>query len=365
MKQCSRSVGIDVHGAELVVCWLDLDTGQVAEGRFAHDTRGLRRLARFALEGASGLVQACYEAGQWGFELARKLAELGLPTAVIAPSLIPQRPGKRAKTDRRDARALAELFACGQLVEVTPPTPEEEAAREVVRSRDDARKALHAARQQLVKLLVRWGYQWTGPGRRWTQKYWAWVKGIALAESWAQRVLEECCLRVEQRQAELARADRLVREVGESERWREPVSRLRCYRGIDLLTAVALVTELYQVARFGSAREAMSWVGLVPSERSSGSRERRGGITKAGSKLIRRLLVEAGRHALRRPTVSAALARRREGQPAAVIVRADQAMTRLYRRYWHLLMNGKLPHVATVAVARELMGFVWAELRAA
>jgi len=365
MEQSTRFVGIDVHGKELVVCRLELSTGELEEGRFPHDGRGLGRLARWAVKGAAGGVQACYEAGQWGFELARKLTELGLPTAVVAPSLIPQRPGKKVKTDRLDAQKLAQYLAGGMLAEVAPPTAAEEAAREVVRSREDARKALHAAQQQLVKLLVRWGYQWPGPGKRWTQQYWAWVKGIRLGERWAQLVLEECCLRVEQRQAELARADRLVEELAASERWREPVGRLRCYHGIDTLTAVGLTTELYGVARFGSAPQAMSFVGLVPGERSSGERQRRGEITKAGNKLVRRLLVEAARHAAGRPRVSAALARRRRGQAADVIVRADRALTRLHQRYWHLVHRGKLPHVAVVAVARELMGFVWAELRAA
>jgi len=365
MEECSTYVGIDVHGKELVVCRLSVDTGELEEARFPHDGRGIRRLVKWSLKGVSGRVKACYEAGQWGFELQRKLVEEGLETVVVAPSRVPRQPGPGVKTDRVDARKLARLLSLGELVEVTPPTVEEEAAREVVRSREDARKALHAAQQQLVKMLVRWGYQWQERGKRWTQKYWAWVKGIRLPEEWAQRVLEECCLRVEQRQEELARADRLVEELGESEPFRGAVQRLRCYRGIDTLTAVGLVTELYQVVRFGSARQAMSFVGVVPRESSSGERQRRGGITKTGNQLVRRLLVEAARHASERPTVSQALARRRAGQSGEVIARADRAQTRLHRKYWRLVRRGKLAHVAVVAVARELMGFVWAELGAA
>lgn len=365
MGECSRFVGIDVHGQELVVCRLDAGTGEVAEARYPHDARGLRRLVRWATAGAEGAPQGCYEAGQWGFQLQRKLAAMGLAVIVVAPSRIARQAGPRVKCDRLDARRMAVLLSQGALTEVTAPTVSEEAAREVVRCREDARKALHAAQQQLVKLLVRWGHQWPAGRKRWTRAYWAWVREVELPAMWAQRVLEECCLRVSQRTEELARADGQVAELAEADGWREVVGRLRCYRGIDTLTAVGLATELYQVTRLGGPREAMSFVGLVPREESSGARERRGAVTKTGNKLVRRLLVEAARHAAGRNTVSVALRRRRAGQPAAAIARADRAQGRLHRKYWRLVQRGKQPHVAVVAVARELMGFVWAELRAA
>lgn len=364
MSESSTFVGIDVHKEELVVCLLDGLTGKLAEATYPNTKRGRERLVRWSGRESSGPALSCYEAGQWGFELQRELVGLGLACEVIAPSLIPRRPGDRIKTDRRDARRLAELLSKDELTAVAPPTLRQEAARELCRSREAARKALHAARQQLVKLLVRWGHQWTG-GKRWSQAYWRWVRSLRLGEAWAQSALDEAVLRVERREEEFARADAQVADLAAAEEFAGPVGRLRCYRGIDTLTAVQLVCELFEVRRFPSARDLMAYLGLVPSERSSGQKEQRGGITKTGNGQVRRLVVEAARQYKLRPSVSKLLQQRRAGQPAGALARADRAMGRLHSRYWKLVGGNKPEHVAVVAVARELAGFVWAELQAA
>jgi transposase len=211
-------------------------------------------------------------------------------------------------------------------------------------------------------MLLRRGIYWT-PGRNaWTQAHRGWLNGLRFDRAADAVVFNDYLLAIEQLESRLQSLDEKLQELSQEAPYREPVAHLRCFRGIDTVTAMTVVSELYDIARFGSPRELMGFLGLVPSEQSSGSTERRGSITKAGNSHVRRVLVEAAWHYRHRPGVGQALAKRRRGQPAEVIAIADRAQHRLFRRYWTLMGRGKPSPKAVVAVARELVGFVWAAL---
>jgi transposase len=353
-------IGLDVHKERIVGAMLTR-CGEWKEGVFGQTGSGLRKLERWMGRESEGLARCCYEAGPCGYELWRRLRGSGLECMVVAPSLIPHAPGDRVKTDRRDARELARLLRAGMLTEVHPPTEEEEFDRDLCRCREAAREDVHRSRQRLLKFLQRHGYRWSG--KHWTQGHWRWVRGLEFSQLAARKTFEEYVLAIEQVEARLGRLGREIAALGEEERYRGVVGGLRCFRGIDTLTAVVLATELYGFARFATPRELMSYLGLVSSERSSGEKQRRGAITKAGNGHVRRLLIEAAWHCGRRPGVGVGLGKRREGQAGEVIGQADRCMMRLYRRYHRLLARGKAPAVAVVAVARELAGFVWWVMR--
>jgi transposase len=246
---------------------------------------------------------------------------------VIAPALIPRKPGERIKTDRRDARKLAELLRAGLLTEVQAPTPEQEAGRDLCRAREDAKEDLLRCRHRLGKLLLRRGLVYSGGKQAWTHAHRKWLRSVKFDHATDQAVLSDYLLAIEQVEQRVQTLEQQLTAAAESEPLREPVGWLRCFRGIDTVTAVTLVAELHGIERFSSPRQLMAYIGLVPSEHSSSERTRRGGITKAGNSHARRVLIY--RHP---PRVSAGLTERRAGQPAAVIAIADKTQHRLYRR---------------------------------
>jgi transposase len=326
-------------------------------------TSELRDLRRFVQRlGRQGLVRCCYEAGPCGFELQRALTADGVACDVIAPALIPRRPGDRVKTDRRDAGQLAVLYRAGALTAVHVPTDQEEAVRDLLRCREDIRADLLRARHRLSKFLLRHGRRFAGTKKAWTKAHDAWLR----AQSWAQPALEQthaAYLRtVDEAVARLRSAEQDLRAALDLEPLRARVQRLRCFRGIDDLTALTIAAELGDPQRFPTAPSAMAYVGLVPSEHSSGAKRARGAITKTGNAHLRRVLVEAAWHYRHRPFVGAAIARRQRGAPDAAVTQAWSAQQRLHRRYRRLAGRGK-PHGQVItAVARELTGFVWATL---
>ena len=298
-----------------------------------------------------------------GYGLQRELGTLGVDCEVIAPALIPVKPGDRIKTDRRDARKLAELLRQGMLTPVHPPTAAQEAVRDLCRAREAVKHDQTRVRHRLSKLLLRRGVRWT-PGREhWTQAHHAWLRGLRFAHAADQAILDDHLLALDQLEGRLRALDAKLEAQAQEPAYAQPVAHLRCFRGIDTRSALAIVAELHDWRRFPSPRPLMAYLGVVPGERSSGERERRGGITKTGNRRVRRLLVEAAWHYRHRPAVSRALARRREGQPASVIALADRAQQRLHRRYQRMLARGKPHNKVVVAVARELVAFLWAALQ--
>lgn len=359
MREASTFVGLDVHKNTISVALLR--AGQpLLEWSLANESGAVCRLIRKLEREAKGELLCCYEAGPTGFVLQRQLTRAGIDCRVVAPSLIPVKPGARIKTDRRDARKLAELLKAELLTEVKPPTEDEEAVRDLTRARDDAQRDLTRARNRLSKFLLRRGCVYVvGRKPTWSGKYRAWLRALTFPRRADQVVFEDYLLAVEQVEGRLAGINEEIEAVAQEQPWREPVQALRCFHGINTVTAVALVAEIHDPRRFAHPRQLMSYLGLVPSERTSGMRERRGGITGTGNRHVRRLLIEAAWHYRHKPVVGRALRLRRREQAPKAIALADRALRRLTLRQRRMLYQGKHPNLVTTAVARELAGFVW------
>ena len=363
MSEGTTIIGLDVHKRSLSVAIHQPGVEGVLEERLPHERGAVARWARRWKRRSGGNLLCGYEAGACGYALQRQLESLGIACEVVAPSLVPRKPGERIKTDRRDARKLAEYLAGGHLTPVRPPTPAEEAARDLCRAREDAKQDRMRCRHRLSKFLLRRGVSYSAGRKMWTQAHRAWLQKRSFGDPWEQVVFDDYRLAVEQIDARIEALDRQIEALAQTPPYRKPVGALRCFRGIDTHTALGLVTELHGIERFGRPRSLMAFVGLVPSEASSGDRQRRGAITKAGNGHARKLLIEAAWHARHKPAIPVRLRQRREGQAPEVVAMADVAMQRLHRRYWRLVQRGKPTTVAATAVARELTGFVWAALR--
>lgn len=354
-------VGLDVHKEGIVVAVAEGGLrGEVREyGRIANTPSALDRLAR-KLGHAGARLQFCYEAGPCGYGIQRRLAALGHDCVVVAPSLIPKRAGDRIKTDRRDAASLARLHRAGELTPVWIPDPGHEAMRDLVRARLDAVHALRRARQQLSGFLLRQGCHYGRPA--WTKLHRRWLAGLKF-EQVHHLVLEDYVQAVE---AAAARRDRLTAQIAAMlPDWTlaPVVAALQAMRGMALVNAATVIAELGDLSRFTNPRQLMAYLGLVPSEHSSGASVRRGGLTKAGNSAARRLLIEAA-WCYRFPArVSRELLLRQEALPKAIRAIAWKAQTRLCARYRRLARSGKPANVVTAAIARELAGFIWAIAR--
>jgi transposase len=306
--------------------------------------------------------QCCYEAGPCGFELQRACAAAAVACEVIAPALIPRRAGDRVKTDRRDAHQLAILYRAGALTAIHVPTEQEEAVRDLLRCREDIRADLLRARHRLGKFLLRHGRRFTATKSTWSLRHHTWLR----AQTWPRPALtqtHEAYLRaVDETVARLRTVDAQLQELVTLEPLHGRVQRLRCFRGVDDLTALTLAAELGDARRFRSPRGLMAYAGLIPSEHSSGPRRARGAITKTGNAHVRRVLVEAAWHYRHHPFIGKQLRRRHHGAPASALIPAWHAQQRLYRRYQRLAARGKPKQHVVTAIARELTGFVWATL---
>lgn len=359
MKKGTIFVAIDDSKRTLVLGILQPGADEPETRSIPNEPRHVQRLfARLQREGA---VRACYEAGPSGYDLYRQLTALGVACEVIAPALTPRKPGDRIKTDRRDAAKLARLFRAGELTPITVPDEAGEAARDLLRCREDIQEDLLRWRHRLGKFLARHGRVYR-EGRNWTQRHWTWLCNQHFILPALERTLAEYRCTVEQLLARVADLNREIAALAETAPYRTHVGWLRCFRGIDTLAAMTLLAEIGDFARFTHPRQLMAYLGLVPSEASSGDRTQRGSLTKAGNTHVRRLLVEACWHYRHAPRLGAALARRSQGQPPAILAQAWKAQLRLHRRYRHLVGHGKRPPVAVVACARELVGFLWAAL---
>ena len=309
-----------------------------------------------------GPVVCVYEAGPCGFQLQRVLTAHGIPCDVIAPALIPRRPGDRVKTDRRDAGHLAVLYRAGALTTIHIPTAEEEAVRDLLRCREDIRADLLRARHRLSHFLLRHGRRFTATKRAWTKRHAEWLQ----TQRWPLPALEQThrayVRAVDEGIARLHAVDLELREFLTLEPFRARVERLRCFRGVDDLTALTIAAELGDPRRFATAPSVMGFLGLVPSEYSTGPKRVRGAITKTGNAHLRRVLVESAWHYRHHPFLGDALQRRQRGAPAAVIEHAWLAQRRLHRRDRRLAARGKPKQLIVTAVARELTGFLWAAL---
>jgi transposase len=351
---------MDTAKKSIQVAMLLPERDKPLEWEVANDARGLKRLKQKFQREAVGELRVCYEAGPCGYALQRDLRAAGIDCIVIAPSLVPVKPGERIKTNRRDAKKLAQQFRAGTLTEVHPPTLEEEGVRDLCRCREDIREDRMRARHRLGKMLLRRSLIYSG--KAWTKAHQEWLRQLSFDGEADRVVFDDYVRAIELLDDRLSTIEQKLEQVAQQGPWAEPVSWLRCFRGIDTVTAISIVAEVHGFARFASARQLMSYLGLVPSESSTGEKHRRGGITRAGNRHVRRLLVEASWHYRHKPATGVKLRMRREGQPGWVIAAADKAQARLHRRYWKLVLGGKSQNKAVTAVARELAGFIWATL---
>lgn len=357
MRECTTHVGLDVHKDSIWVA-LALPGGEVVElGRIENVPAAVRRLVA-RLERRRARLEFTYEAGPCGYDLYRQLLSLGHVCGVVAPSLIPRRPGDRIKTDRRDARMLARLARSGDLVRVWVPDEHHEAVRELVRCREDVKGVERRHRQRMNALLLRHGRRWDRSN--WTQVHRAWLRQQRFDQVETQAVFDHYLHSIIEAEQRLVQIEREMQEALWCWSLSPLVDALMAMRGVKLVTAMTLVSELGDLTRFSSPRELMAFVGVVPSERSSGSTRRQGHITKSGNAHVRRVLIESAWSYRHKPSWSAALRKRADHASEAVRAIAWKAQKRLHRRYYRLVLRGKPAQVAMTAVAREELGFIWA-----
>ena len=347
-------VGLDVHARSTHAAALDVRSGELQRARFGGGSdetiAWLRRLPQ--------PLRGCYEAGPTGFALYRAAEAAGLQIEVIAPSKTPRAPGDRIKTDRKDAELLARLLLAGQLKPVAVPPSSFEAARHLARGREQVRGDLMRCRHRVSKLLLLHGRVYDGSG--WTKTHRRWLARQRFDEPAAELAYIDCLAAVDGLVARKQALDERLSRLAFEGDWAQTVNRLRCFRGIDTLTAFVLCLEIGDFHRFPRPVKLAGWLGLVPSLEQSGESRHQGAITKTGSGYARRLLVEAAWHYLPRPSEGPTIAARRAGQPDHVIQIAHRAERRLHRQYVRLRARGKPGNVTTVAVARELACFLWA-----
>ena len=355
-------VGLDVHARSIKAVALDVMTGEVKSATFAYDAAAVAEWAK-SLDPAAKCV---YESGVTGFDLQKRLTALGVDCVIGAVSkMIKPSADRRRKNDRNDAEFLARMLSVGNVVEVWVPDDECEAARDLSRALSDAREEVARSKQMLSKFLLRHGLvfdETNAKGQRkrnWTAAHWAWIKAIGFAEKADNDVLAYYVDRVRQAAEDKARLEKLVEAESQKPRWRPRVDALRCLKGVDTMTAADLVFEAGEFSRFKSARGFAAWTGLTPSEHSSGEKAARGGITKAGNKHLRRVLVEAAWHYISASPHSKGLAKGQSPDPRARR-HATKGVRRLVQRREGMLARGVHKNKANVATARELACWCWA-----
>jgi transposase len=349
--------GLDVHAAKVVACVVDADSGEMTTHRLPGDTA---KVVAFCA-GLPGPTRVAYEAGPTGFGLARALQAAGVECVIAAPGKIDRPAQDRVKTDQRDAERLVRLLMINALHGVRVPGLAEEALRDLTRAREDLRGDLMRARNRLGKLLLRYDVRYEGTWDRWTDRHRAWLAKVELPERGAQATFHDYLGAIDALVIRREQLEATIAELAPASRWAGDIARLRCLRGIDTLSAVGLCAEVGDFARFERPAQLMSYLGLVPSERSTGEARRQGAITKSGSSLARWLLIEAAWHYRHPPRLGTKLQRRQQGQPAAVVALSWKTQRRLYQ-LWRRLdhKRGKRRQLVAVAIARHLVGFCWA-----
>ncbi len=359
MKEFSKYVGLDVHKETIAVSVADKGRGKTRYfGEIVNRPEAIKKLvSQLSTDGE--VMSFCYEAGPCGYGIYRQLVGLGQDCQVVAPSLIPKKAGNRVKTDKRDSDGLSRLHRAGELTAVWVPDQSQEAMRDLVRSRDDLKQMEKKARQLLNAFLLRQGHRYEGKSK-WTQAYWRWLEKLVIEHPMQRFVFQEYIDTVHHHSE---RVKVIETQMAQSlEHWcLAPVVRaLMAMRGINLVCAMGIVAEIGDISRFDRPSQLMSYLGLIPSEHSSGDSQRRGSITKTGNKHVRRLLIESAwcyRFAARK---SNTIQRRAEQCSEAVQAIAWKAQLRLCARYRHLQRRSLMPVKIVTAIARELCGFIWA-----
>lgn len=353
-------VGLDVHKNSISIA--NAEQGRDNEARYygkvAHDMNSLTKVFRkFISQGFE--LDCAYEAGCCGYHLYRYLTSNGIKCTVVAPSKIPRKSGDRLKNDKRDCLNLARLHRAGELTAVYVPNEEDEALRDLVRARSDAQDAHKKAKQQLAAFLLRYHIVFSGK-TKWTKAYFNWLSDISMPHRGQQITLQEYIDTVNTCRARVERLTEQIRQLSEHSRLSELIKSLQTMRGISLIVAATLASELGDMSRFKHPEEVMAYLGLIPSDNSSGDKQRKGSITKTGNSHVRKALVEAAQ-AYRLPArVSRILLKRQEGIPKEICDISWKAQIRLCGRYKMMINRGKHRNTVKTAIARELAAFSWA-----
>jgi transposase len=360
MKKTIKNIGLDVHKNSISIGIADdgRDGDVRYYGKIENDMNQLDKVIR-KLISKGAVLRFVYEAGPCGYGIYRYLTQNGVDCVVVAPSKIPQQSGNRLKNDKRDCLSLARLHRAGELTSVYVPTKEDEALRDLVRAREDATRALRTAKQRLGAFLLRHDIIYSGK-TKWTKAHFNWLATIAMPHPAQQIVFQEYIDTVVDCGNRVERLTEQVRHQSAQSRLHELIKALQSMRGISLIVAATIASELGDLTRFENPGKLMAFLGLIPSEHSSGERVKKGTITKTGNSHVRKALVEAA-HAYRFPArKSREIRKRQEELPKEIIDISWKAQCRLCTRYQYLMAKGKKTNVAKTAIARELAGFSWA-----
>jgi transposase len=359
MGKVTRFVGLDVHADSIAVAVSD-GHGTRSLGLIPNNPDAVRKLVRKL--GPAKDLKICYEAGPCGYVLYWQLVELGVSCDVVAPSLIPMKVGDRVKTDRKDAEKLARCYMNGDLSFAWVPDADHEALRDLVRARLVAKSDQRRARHRLVQMLLRHGLRKPSGMTSWGQRHRTWLNTLRFERIPLQLAFEDYLTEVDHAAERVTRLETAIDAAVDAApaKLRDLVRALQCLRGVARTTAAVIAVEVGDLSRFESAPQLMSYAGGVPSERSSGGKTSRGSITKTGNGHLRRVIVEAAWAYRHRPAIGPELRRRQQCLSAAVQEISWKAQHRLHSRYVKLILSGKHRNVAVTAVARELLGFVWA-----
>ena len=352
-------IGIDDHADKWTIAHYRGDEERPAkEFEVVPDEKGYRKVLSY-LKGLEGEVRIVYEAGPCGYELYRRLTKAGYKCQVAAPALTPRKPGERVKTNRRDAAKLARYLRSNDLTFIVVPDQDRESLRDLIRSRHSVQKDVGRLRKQIIHLLLRYGHRYR-EGQAWTQRFWAWIKKIELEGVHSRFVLTEMIGELEHRIRQLERYDEQVELASQKPEYQPYLAALRTLRGINTLSAMTILAEMGDLRRFATAPKLMAAVGVVPSEYSTGEKTNRFSMTKTGNAHFRHIAVEAAWQYQRRPLLGRTIKARRKDQPKAIVQIAEKCEKRLHARFYRLTSRNKKSTVAVVAVARELLGFIWA-----
>jgi transposase len=356
-----RFIGMDVHAETIAVAVAERGDGEVRSlGLIPNRPESIRKLVKKL--GPAAALRVCYEAGPTGYVLYWQLSALGVRCEVVAPTLVPTKPGERVKTDRRDAEKLARSYRAGDLTAVWVPDAAHEALRDLVRAREAAKKDQLRARHRLGKFLLRHGRRPSPPMAAWTQRHLAWIRHVAFEQPAQEATRLDYLHEVEHAGARIARLEHAIDEAVTTAppRMRAVIEALQALRGVARISAVTIVAEVGELSRFARAPELMGYSGLGACEHSSGPRTRRGGLTKTGNAHLRRIVIEAAWSYRHRPAVGSALRKRQTTVSEDVKAIGWKAQLRLHARYRALVGRGKCQQQVVTAVGRELLGFIWA-----